>query len=113
MIQWQNQMVRERDWEQFHSPKNLAMALAGEAGELLELFQWLSIEESQALKNNPEKMTEVRHEIADILYYVCRFSSVMGFDLEQAFWEKMEIAKKKYPVHQAKGNAKKYTEFKD
>lgn len=98
----------ERDWDQFHSPKNLSMALAGEAGELLELFQWLTQEESQALADSPEEMARVREEVADILIYLVRLADKLGIDLEEAAVEKIEKNVERYPVDKARGKATKY-----
>jgi NTP pyrophosphatase (non-canonical NTP hydrolase) len=88
----------ERDWEPFHNPKNLAMALVVEAGELMEIFQWLKPEESTAKTLGPEKYQECREEIADVFTYLIRLADKLDIDLEQAFWEKMEKNGAKYPV---------------
>ena len=111
MLKQQRAFVRERNWERFHTPKNLSMALAGEAAELMEIFQWLSQAESQSIMKNPAKAMAVRHELADILSYLLRISDVLDVDLEPAFWEKMEHNRQKYPVKLAKGNARKYYEL--
>jgi NTP pyrophosphatase (non-canonical NTP hydrolase) len=99
--------AKERDWGRFHSPKNLAMALNVEAGELLELFQWLTEEQSR----NPDSETRehTRQELADILIYLIRLAGELGIDLEKAVEDKMRINAEKYPVELAKGNATKYT----
>lgn len=96
-----------RDWGQFHSPKNLVMALAGEVGELSEIFQWLTIEESKNISN--EKLTDVSNEIADVLLYLIRLSDVLGIDLLDAGFQKIELNEKRYPVDLSKGSSKKYT----
>jgi NTP pyrophosphatase (non-canonical NTP hydrolase) len=103
--------AKERDWEQFHTPKNLAMALAGEAGELTEIFQWLTPEESARIMEDAEKREAVSQELADVLQYVIRLSDVLGIDIEQALWKKLKANSEKYPVNQAKGSARKYTDF--
>ena len=103
--------AKERDWEQFHTPKNLVMALAGEAGELTEIFQWLTPEESARIMEDTEKGEAVRQELADVLQYVIRLADVLGIDIEQALWKKLKANAEKYPVSQAKGNARKYTDF--
>lgn len=103
--------AKERDWEQFHTPKNLVMALAGEVGELTEIFQWLTPEESVRIMKDTEKGEAVRQELADVLQYVIRLSDVLGIDIEQALWKKLMANAEKYPVSQAKGNARKYTDF--
>lgn len=109
----QRKITEERDWQQFHTPKNLTMALAGEAGELLEVFQWMKEEESFKVMSDEKKALAVRDELADILYYAIRLADVLQIDLDQAFWDKLQRNVKKYPVHLSKGNAKKYTELKE
>ena len=96
--------AEERDWNQFHSPKNLAMALTSEVGELNELFQWLTEEQSNNVDND-----EIRQEIADIFIYLLRLSDKLDIDIEEAVREKIEINAKKYPIDLAKGNAIKYS----
>lgn len=103
--------ARERDWEQFHSPKNLVMALAGECGELLEHFQWLSEEQSSSLP--PEKKREVAHEMADILIYLVRLSERLGVDLLAAAHEKIIINEQRYPVHKVRGDPRRTGEYDD
>jgi len=103
--------VSERDWEKFHSPKNLAMALGGEAGELLEIFQWLDEQDSFKVMIDEKLATQVRHELADIAVYVLRLCDVLKVNLEDAIHEKLQINESKYPLHLSKGSAKKYTEF--
>lgn len=102
------EFAAERDWEQFHTPKNLAMALAGEAGELLEEFQWLTPEESQQLSDDPEALGRVEEEIADIQIYLLRLTEKLDIDLEEAVRHKLAENAEKYPVSVAKGNATKY-----
>ncbi len=99
----------ERDWDQFHSPKNLAAALAVEAAELLEKFQWLTEAESQNLP--PETLEGVRHEVADVLLYLIRISDKLGIDLIAAAQEKIAMNEKKYPVDLSRGSSKKYDQF--
>ncbi len=101
----------ERDWEQFHTPKNLAMAMSGEAGELLELFQWLTPEQSEEIMADPDRGQRVREEAADVFAYLLRLADVLGIDLEQALIEKIAVNRTKYPVHLARGRADKYTEL--
>ncbi|MFG2950477.1 nucleotide pyrophosphohydrolase [Streptomyces adustus] len=101
--------ARERDWEQFHTPKNLAMALAGESGELLELFQWLTPEQSAQVMQDDRRAVQVREEMADVLAYLLRLADVLDVDLEKALAEKIETNRRKYPVHLARGRADKYT----
>ena len=102
--------MAERDWEQFHSPKNLAMALTGEVGELTEIFQWLTPAESAAVMNDPVSAGQVRDELADVFAYLIRLADVLGVDLEQAFADKMVKNARKYPVETSRGSATKYTE---
>jgi NTP pyrophosphatase (non-canonical NTP hydrolase) len=98
----------ERHWEQFHSPKNLSMALAVEAGELLEIFQWLTEEQSQNIAESEKDMALVKEEIADIFIYLVRLADKLNIDIEDAVLEKIKINKEKYPVKLSKGNATKY-----
>ena len=102
------EFARERDWEQFHSPKNLAAALAVEAAELLEPFQWLKEEESRMLAENPADYARVEEEIADVMIYLLRLADQLDIDLERAVEEKMRKNEEKYPVALARGNAVKY-----
>jgi len=99
----------ERDWEQFHSPKNLSMALAVEVGEILECFQWLTEEQSKNL--DAEALRRVKEEIGDVQIYLARLADQLGFSPLEAAEEKLKQNKKKYPVEKAKGKAKKYTEL--
>ncbi|MDI5885643.1 nucleotide pyrophosphohydrolase [Cobetia amphilecti] len=99
----------ERDWDQFHSPKNLAMALTVEAAELQECFQWLTEAQSQEL--DEKQLTAVRDEIADVQLYLIRLAGKLDVDIEAACWAKMEKNAEKYPAEQVKGSAKKYTSF--
>ncbi len=101
--------VRERDWDQFHSPKNLAMAMIVEAAELVEHFQWMTEQESKDL--TPEKLAQVEHEIADTFVYLLRISEVLGVDIIQAANRKIDLNALKYPVEKARGRNTKYTEF--
>jgi len=101
--------ARERDWEQFHSPKNLSMALMVEAAELAEHFQWLSERQSGELA--PGDLDAVAEELADVLIYTLRLASRLGVDIEQAAWDKLEKNRHRYPVDKARGNARKYTEL--
>ena len=96
----------ERDWDQFHNPKNLAMALAGEAGELMEHFQWLTFEQAAALA--PDAKDEVALEAADVLLYLVRLCDKCGIDLAAAAESKLEINAQKYPADKARGQMTKY-----
>lgn len=99
----------ERDWEQFHSPKNLAMALTVETGELLEHFQWKTEEASKAL--GPSELEAVRLEMADVLLYLVRIADKLDVDLVAAARDKIEINARRYPADKARGSARKYTEL--
>jgi NTP pyrophosphatase (non-canonical NTP hydrolase) len=101
------QFAQEREWSQFHSPKNLAIALTVEASELLEHFQWLTEDQSRQLPE--EKREQVGSEIADVLLYLLQLSDVLGIDPLQAAQQKMAVNAQKYPVALAKGNSTKYT----
>jgi len=98
-----------RDWDQFHSPKNLAMALSAEAGELLEVFQWLTEEQSRALSDDAR--TAASEEIADVLLYLVRLADQLHIDPIAAAHRKLEANDRKYPADKARGSNKKYTEL--
>jgi len=100
----------ERDWDQYHSPKNLAMALMVEAGELAELFQWLTQEQSNTLP--PDKLAEVKEEIGDVLIYLVNLCDKLGIDPMQAAFDKLEKNREKYPASMVKGKSLKYSEYK-
>jgi NTP pyrophosphatase (non-canonical NTP hydrolase) len=102
--------VSERDWDQFHSPKNLAMAMIVEAAELVEHFQWMTEQESKSL--SPEKLAQVEHEIADTFVYLLRISEVLGVNIIDAANRKIDLNALKYPVEKARGSNAKYTEYK-
>jgi len=103
--------VNERDWAQFHSPKNLAMAMIVEAAELVEHFQWDTIQESYDL--SADKRQEVAHELADTFVYLLRLAEVTGIDLIQAANDKIALNAIKYPVDKAKGSNAKYTVYQE
>lgn len=107
------EFVRERGWDKFHNPKNLSMALSVETSELLELFQWLSLEEAEAIKSDPEKMQKIQDEMADVTVYLLRLADVLSVDLERSVRVKMEKNRAKYPSEKVFGSAKKYNEYKD
>jgi NTP pyrophosphatase (non-canonical NTP hydrolase) len=102
------EFASERDWDQFHSPKNLATALAVEAAELLEPFQWLNEEQSRHLADHPADYARVEEEIADVMIYLLRLADQLNVDLERAVEKKIHKNAKKYPVALARGNAVKY-----
>ena len=101
--------AEERDWEQFHSPKNLAMALAAETGELLEVFQWLT--ESQSRSLDAATRARAADEIADVLLYLLRLADQLGIDPLAAAERKIDDNARKYPVEKARGHARKYDEL--
>ena len=99
----------ERDWEPFHSPKNLAMALSVEAAELVEEFQWLTEEQSRAL--DAERRERVRLELADVFIYLLRLADRLDVDLLRAADDKIALNERKYPADRVRGDARKYTEY--
>ena len=103
------EFIGERDREQFHSPKNLAMALSAEVAEIVEHFQWLTEEQSRNLP--PEKLTELREEIGDVMIYLTDLAEKLGIDPVEAAKAKVEINGRKYPAALVKGRAAKYTEY--
>ena len=103
------EFAEARDWDQFHSPKNLSMALSAEVAEIVEHFQWLTEEQSKILPK--DKLAEVETELADTLIYLIRLADKLDIDLLKAAKNKIDINEQKYPVDKAKGNAKKYTEL--
>jgi len=104
------QFARERDWEQFHSPKNLAMALIAECAELVEHFQWLS-EEQSYLTGRPGKREEVAMEMADIFIFLIRCSQRLDIDLIDAAWRKIAINEQRYPAERVRGDARRASEY--
>jgi dCTP diphosphatase len=103
--------VRERDWEQFHSPKNLSMALAAEAGELMEHFLWATPEESKAVAADPAKRAKIAEELADVVIYALEFANATGLDVAASIEAKIAANARKYPVEKSKGRSSKYTEL--
>jgi NTP pyrophosphatase (non-canonical NTP hydrolase) len=103
--------VRERDWEQFHAPKNLSMALAAEAGELMEHFLWATPEESRAIAQDPVKRAKIAEELADVVIYALEFANATQLDVAAAIESKMAANAKKYPVEKSKGRSEKYDEL--
>lgn len=101
--------VRERDWEQFHTPKNLSMSIAIEAAELMEHFQWLTVEQSQQL--DLQALQEIGEELADIVIYALSMSNSLDLDLADVVSQKMAKNSRKYPADQVRGKAHKYTYY--
>jgi NTP pyrophosphatase (non-canonical NTP hydrolase) len=98
------EFARERDWEQFHNPKNLAMALAGEVGELLEIFQWLTPEQADAVMNSP-RADDVNDELADVTTYLVRLADTLGVDLFEVAHAKLERNRERFPPGDVGGRA--------
>lgn len=103
--------TQERDWQQFHTPKNISMALAAEAAELMELLLWCESQKSFELVQ--KQLTEVKHEVADVAAYLLIFCNVTGIDLSEALTEKLLINERNYPVKKCKGKSAKYTHYLD
>lgn len=103
--------VDERDWDQFHHPKELAISLALEAAELLEVFQWQEKEPIEQFKSNPKMMDKIREELADIIIYCLNLANKTGLDVSDIIKAKLKVNAEKYPIDKAKGSNKKYTEL--
>ena len=103
--------VRERDWEQFHTPKNLSMSIAIEAAELMEHFQWLTVEQSKSLE--ADALQDISEELADIVIYSLSLANFLELDLTDAIMSKMEKNIRKYPSEKVRGKAHKYTYYRD
>ena len=103
--------ARERDWEQYHAPKNLSMALAAEAGELMEHFLWATPEASRTVVADPAKRAKIEEELADVVIYALEFANMTGIDVAAVIEKKMAANAAKYPVEKAKGRSDKYTEL--
>ena len=103
--------VHERNWKEFHTPKDLALSIAIETAELLELFQWKTNKEIQELLNDTKYRNRIEEEIADIMIYILVLSNTLDIDLSKVVLQKIQINKDRYSIQKAKGNATKYTEF--
>jgi dCTP diphosphatase len=103
--------AEERGWQKYHNPRSLLLALAGEIGELSELFQWLDDDQASAIMEEPKRAERVREEIADVFCYLLRLSDVLGIDLGSALRAKMKLNAERYPIELSRGNATKYTGF--
>lgn len=103
--------VRERDWEQFHTPKNIAMSIAIEAAELMEHFQWLTVEQSKQL--DPDHLSDIGEELADIVIYSLSMANFLKLDLAQTVMAKMEKNIRKYPAEKVQGKSHKYTYYQE
>lgn len=102
---------KEREWEQFHSIKNLSMALAVESSELMELFQWMTEMDSENVKNDINLKSKLEDEISDVFIYLMRIAVKANVDIEQSILKKIEKNRSKYPIEKSKGNSKKYSDF--
>lgn len=109
LVQKLRDFAKERDWEQFHSPKNLAMALSVEAAEILEMFQWMTQEQSRNLSS--DKLVKLKEELGDVMIYLTSLSEKFGIDPIKAAKEKIEINERKYPAEKVKGKSEKYNEY--
>jgi len=103
--------AKERDWEQFHAPKNLSMALAAEAGELMEHFLWTTPDASHGVAQDAVRRAKIAEELADVVIYALEFANITGLDVAAAIEAKMAANARKYPVEKAKGRSDKYTEL--
>lgn len=101
--------ARQRDWEQFHSPKNLAMALCVEAAELMEIFQWM--DEAASKSPSSDQLAAAAEEIADVQIYLARIADVLNIDIAAAVDSKLEINRRRYPADRVRGSARKYTSY--
>lgn len=104
------QFCEERDWNQFHTPKDLAIGISTEAAELLDIFRFKSEIQIQQLLEQPASRKEIEHELADVFFFVLRFADRNGVDLQQALQTKMQLNSEKYPVATSRGSNKKYNE---
>ena len=98
----------DRNWEQFHSPKNLVMALTGEVGELSEIFQWMTEEASKTAGSEPETAQKIQEELADVLLYLVQLASILKVDLNEAVQQKMLLNGLRYPIFKTHSSSKKY-----
>ena len=103
--------IKEREWQPFHDPKNVAMALASEVGELLDLFRWVKSDQAFKLLEDQETLGSVREELADIAMFIFDFATICDIDLTEAVNEKMRLNAKRYPIEKARGIAKKYNQL--
>ncbi len=105
------EFCKERDWDQFHNPKDLAIGLSTESNELLDLFRFKSDEQMQEMMQDAKSRERISEEMSDVFFFLLRFAQMNQFDLAQGLMEKMKKNGKKYPVEKAKGKNLKYTEF--
>lgn len=108
---WVNKFIEDRDWSKYHNPKDIAISIAIEAAELLELFQWVKENEPDQIINTPSKSSKLQEELADIIIYCMSLANVLSIDVSQAVTKKIEKNKQKYPIDRIKGDYKKYTDL--
>jgi len=111
MLEIVKKFCEDRDWDQFHNPKDLAIGLSTESNELLDLFRFKSKEQMQEMMNNPEKRERISEELSDIFFFLLRFSQMYDFDMRDGLLQKIQKNEEKYPIHKAKGKNQKYTEY--
>ncbi len=111
MKNWVQAFCQARDWDRYHSPKDLAIGTITEAAELLELFRFRSEAEVAELLSDPEGLRQVQDELSDVLFFVLRMAQRAGFELSECLAQKMEESARKYPVDKARGSNRKYTEI--
>ena len=103
------EFANERDWNRYHSPKNLVMAISVEASELVEIFQWL--DEAESLQPDLQQQEQIRHEVADVMLYLIRLCDILQIDIATALDAKIALNAQRYPADRVKGSRKKYTEY--
>lgn len=105
------EFCEERDWDQFHNPKDLAIGMATESAELLELFRFRTNEQCMEMMSDPSRSEDIKDELADVFYFVLRFAQMNGIDLYEALSQKIDKNRKRYPIDRSKGSNRKYDEF--
>jgi NTP pyrophosphatase (non-canonical NTP hydrolase) len=111
MQEYSQKFVEERQWDLYHTPKNIVMGLSIESAELMEIFQWLTEQESFEIINDPKKRDQIADEIGDIIHYLIRLSTLLNIDLNAAFWDKIKKTEAKYPPTLVMGKSGKYTDY--
>ena len=105
------EFCEERDWDQFHNPKDLAIGMATESAELLELFRFRTNEQCMEIMSDPSRSEDIKDELADVFYFVLRFAQMNGIDLYEALFQKIDKNRKRYPIDKSKSSNRKYDEF--
>lgn len=111
LIEIVKKFCEDRDWDQFHNPKDLAIGLSTESNELLDLFRFKSEEQMREMLNDPEKKERISEELSDIFFFLLRFSQMYDFDMADGLLRKIQKNNQKYPIEKAKGKNEKYTEY--